>query len=101
MTCQLEESEDNSSTDESEVYSSDSPAMSHKRRIKVGTTVHIPPDILKSSIVVQSLIRNQISSTAISSVMHDIVKAAGGEPSNLNLSNATAQRYRNETVSTL
>jgi len=92
LSCQLEDSESNSSTDKSDVYTSENPAISHKKRMKIGTTVHIPPDILKTPTVVQSLIRNQVSSTAISSVMHDIVRAAGGEPSSLNLSYATAQR---------
>ena len=71
---------------------------SHKRRVKTGVTVFIPPNILKAPTVVQSLVRNKISSAAISDVMHDIVTSVEGDPSRLSLSYATTQRYRVETV---
>ena len=74
---------------------------SHKRCVKSGVTVFIPPNILKSPKVVQSLVRNNISSSAISSVMHDIVTAVEGDPSTLSLSYATTQRYKVETVETI
>ena len=74
---------------------------SHKRCVKTGVTVFIPPNILKSPKVVQSLVRNNISSSAISSVMHDIVTAVEGDPSKLSLSYATTQRYRVEAVKTI
>ena len=74
---------------------------SHKRCVKTGVTVFISPNILKSPKVVQSLVRNNISSFAISSVMHDIVTAVEGDPSKLSLSYATTQRYRVEAVKTI
>ena len=44
----------------------------HRRIIKTGVDCHIPPDILKKPRVVQALVRNAVSSTTISAVMHEI-----------------------------
>ena len=63
---------------------------SHKRQKKTGVEVFLPPDILKSPKVVSSLVRNKISSTAITSVIHDIVEAAGSDPTKLHLSQQNA-----------
>ena len=71
---------------------------SHKRQKKTGVEVFLPPDILKSPKVVSSLVRNNISSTAITSVIHDIVEAAGSDPTKLHLSHQYAWRGQNETI---
>ena len=70
----------------------------HKRSVKTGVQVHIPPDILKSPAVVQALVRNKVSSTAISAVMHEIITVAEGDPSKLSLSYTTTERYKLETI---
>ena len=70
----------------------------HKRSVKTGVQVHIPQDILKSSAVVQALVRNKVSSTAISAVMHEIITVAEGDPSKLSLSYTTTERYKLETI---
>ena len=71
---------------------------SHKRTVKTGVEVFIPHDFLKSPKVVQSLVRNNISSTAISAVMHTIIESFGGETEKLSLSFKTMQRYSAEVL---
>ena len=67
----------------------DQVSRSHKRSVKTGVGVHISHDILKAPNVVQALVRNKISSSAISAVMHEIVAASEGDPSKLSLSYAS------------
>ena len=69
-----------------------------KEEKKTGVNVFLPPDILKSPKVVSSLVRNKITPTAITSVLHDIVEAAGSDPKKLHLSHQYAWRSQNETV---
>ena len=70
--------------------SSDQVSKSHKRSVKTGAGVHIPHDILKAPNVVQALVWNKISSSAISAAMHEIM-ATSGDPSKLSLSYASAE----------
>ena len=58
----------------------------HRRTVKTGVDVHIPPDTLKMPKVVQSLVRNKVPSTAIASIMHEIVWDVNGDPAKLCLS---------------
>ena len=92
----------NSSTDDEmslcPTTSSDQVSRSHKRSVKTGVRVHIPHDILKALNAVQALVRNKISSSAISAVMHEIVAASEGDPSKLSLSYASTERYRIEAI---
>ena len=78
--------------------SSDQVSRSHKRSVKTGVGVHIPHDILKAPIVVQALVRNKISSSAIFAVMHEIVTTSEGDPSKLSLSYASTERYKIEAI---
>ena len=64
--------------------------------MKTGIDVHIPPDILKRPNVVQSLVRNKVPSTAIASVMYEIISEVNGDPAKLSLSYASTERYRVE-----
>ena len=66
--------------------------------MKTGADVHIPHDILKAQNVVQVLVRNKISTSAISAVMHEIVATSEGDPSKLSLSYASIERYRIEAI---
>ena len=72
--------------------SSDQVSRSHKRCVKTGVGVHISYDILKAPNVVEALVRNKISSSAISAVMHEIVTTSEGDPSKLSLSYASTER---------
>ena len=74
------------------------PNRSHKRSIESGLEVFIHYDFLKSPKVVQSLLRNKITPTAISAVMHDIIESVDGDPKKLNLCYKTVQRYMTEGV---
>ena len=78
--------------------SSDQVSRSHQRSVKTGVGVHIPHDILKAPNVVQALVWNKISSSAISAVMHEIVATSEGDPSKLSLSYASTERYRIEAI---
>lgn len=71
---------------------------SHEICVKTGVNVFIPHSVLKSLGVVQSLLRNNVSSSAISSVMHDIIKAVGGDASKVSLRYATTERYQLQSV---
>ena len=73
----------------------------HRRTVKTGTAVRILPNILKAPAVVQALIRNKVSSSAISSVMHEIVLSTGGDPKQLSLSYTSTERYRVEAIKLL
>ena len=73
----------------------------HRRLVKTGVVVHIPPDILRTPTVAQSLVRNKISSTAISAVMHEIITAAQGDSSKLSLSYSSTERYKLEAIENL
>ena len=53
--------------------------------MKTDVLVHIPPDIIRTPTVAQSLARNEVSSIAISAVMHTIITAAQEDPSKLSL----------------
>ena len=66
---------------------SSTPRRKHRRMtVKTEVDVHIPPDILKRPKVAQSLVRNKVPSTAIASIMHEIVWEVNGDPAKLCLS---------------
>ena len=92
----LEDFDDDDVEFEPEIASTPKPNRSHKRTIKTGLDIFIPHDFLKSPKVIQTLVRNKVSSTAISAVMSSIVESVGGETDRLNLSyksvNATVVR---------
>ena len=93
---------DASTDDEAEpFYNPAKTARNHKKLVKTGVDVHIPSNILKAPRVVQALVRNQVSSSAISAIMHDIITTADGDPSKLSLSYATTERYKLETIQTI
>ena len=66
--------------------------------MKTGVGVHIPHAILKAPNVVQALVRNKISSSAISAAMHEIVTTSEGDLSKLSLSYASTERYRIKAI---
>ena len=90
--------DDNDGSSDVEFDTSSPSKIGHRKSVKTGLTVQIPPHILKDKKVVQSLVRNQVTSTAISSVFHDIVVALDGDPNKLCLSYASAERYRVEST---
>ena len=90
-----------STDDDQDNYSSNTPERKHRRLVKTGVVVHIPPDILRTLTVAQSFVLNKISSTAISAVMHEIITAAQGDPSKLSLSYSSTERYKLEAIENL
>ena len=72
------------------------PVRSHKRTVKTGTTITIPPDILKSPILNSVCIRNKITPTEKSALLHAIITECNGSVSAVNLSVTTAYKYNFE-----
>ena len=64
----------------------------HTRTVKSGVTVFIPHDILKSRELVACSIRNNISSTKLSAVLHTLISACGEDPSKVSLDPSTVHR---------
>ena len=64
----------------------------HKRTSRTGYTITIPHDILKNPDIVAICTRNSISPTAMSAVMHTLVRVCGGDASHISLSTWTAWR---------
>ena len=69
------------------------PKQLHVREKKVGTTLFIPHDIMKDPSFVSAYVRNGISPTAISAVLHELIKVCGGDPDSVSLSYASTNRY--------
>ena len=91
-TCQLADSDDNNSdNDKGDTTTEATGKRGHKRKVKTGVTIFLPHDVLKKPKVVQTLIRNKISSAAISQVIKDIVESADADPNKLSLSYATTE----------
>ena len=70
----------------------------HRRSVKTGINIFMPHDILRHPKVVQSLVRNSISSSAIASVLRSIIEGCNGDPSKVVLSYTQIERYKVETV---
>lgn len=66
---------------------------SHKRAKKTGTTIFIPHDVLKSSLIVSAAVRNKISPTALSATLHSVIDACAGDSSKVNLHHSQAYRW--------
>ena len=68
------------------------PKRSHKRRVKTGTTIFIPHDVLKAPELVSTTTRNKITPTAMSACLHSLISACKGDTSAVNLHYSTAYR---------
>ena len=64
----------------------------HTRTVKSKVNVFIPHDILKSKELVACSIRNNISSTKLSAILHTMISAWGGDPSTVSLDPSTVHR---------
>ena len=64
----------------------------HTRTVKSEVNVFIPHDILKSKELVACSIRNNISSTKLSAILHTMISAWGGDPSTVSLDPSTVHR---------
>ena len=62
------------------------------RSTKTGVTITITRDILKDPEMLSMCVRNHISPTAMSAMLHTLVKVSGGDPNLLSLSTSTALR---------
>ena len=64
----------------------------HSRISKTGTSLFVPYDIMKNPAFVSAYVRNGISPTAMSAVLHELITVCGGDPLKVSLSYATANR---------
>ena len=91
------EAEDDESETPSTSYELETPRR-HKRVKKVGTPSFWSPDVLKHPAIVESVVRNRISSTALSDLAHSFLTATGGNPETVYLSQSSAMRFTGATV---
>ena len=70
----------------------------HRRTKKAGVDVFIPHDILKSSELIACSLRNNISSTQLSAIVHSLILACGGDSTKVSLSSCSAWRYRTSVI---
>ena len=70
----------------------------HRRLVKCGIDIFVPHDILKNPDLVSCSIRNNISSTQLSAIVHSLVAACGGDLYKLCLNPRTAHRCRTAIV---
>ena len=73
----------------------------HKRMKKTGSDIHVPFDILKSSKLVSTAVRNNISPTALAATVESLITSCGGDTSAINLHFTQSYRYRKEVVSNI
>jgi hypothetical protein len=85
-------SADESVDDEYDPTESQESKWSHKRIKKTGENVTIPFDVLKSPKLVSTVVRNNISPTALAATVSSFVSACKGDPTKLNLHHT--QSYR-------
>ena len=64
----------------------------HRRSLKTGQTLFIPHDILNSPLVVANALGNNISTTVLSSLFHDIIVSLNGDPNRFSISCTTLHR---------
>ena len=64
----------------------------HKRMVKSTVTIFILHDILKSKEMVSCSMRNSISSTKPSAVVHTHISTCGGDPSKVLIDPSTVHR---------
>ena len=89
---QEEEATDVVEDNNDQTYVQDTPKRSHKRVIKTGTTAFWPHNVLKSPVVVETAIRNNVSSTALSALAQSLIQATSGDPTKVNLHYKTAYK---------
>ena len=81
-------------SEETDADSASHQSRSHYRRVKTGTTIFIPHDIFKKPGFVSNQIRNGITPTAAAASLHSLIETCDGDPSRVNLSYSTVQRYK-------
>ena len=64
----------------------------HRRQIKTGDYIPTPFNILKSEQLVSTVVRNNITPTAVAATVHALVEACRGDPSKLNFHPSQAYR---------
>ena len=93
-----EPSELDSSDSEFIPMSDQTPKRSHRRNVKVGTPAHIPHDILKNKLVVETAVRNNITPTAAAELTRSIISASSGDLNKVSCSYNSSYKYRTEAV---
>ena len=64
----------------------------HTRTVKNGVNVFIPHDIFKSTELVACSIRNNISSTKLSAILHTLISACGRDPFEVSRDTSTVHK---------
>ena len=64
----------------------------NKRMVKNGVTIFIPHDILKSKEMASGSMKNNISLTKLSAVVHSLISTCGGDPSKVSIDPSTLHR---------
>ena len=89
---EMNDSADSSESDEDFTFVKQTDRRQH-RRTKSGVDLHIPPDILKNELIQSTAIRNKVTPTALSAVVHSIVSACNsGDTSGIYLHHTQAYR---------
>ena len=99
---QLQDADSESDNDKDFVDSTiSSKRRSHKRSVFTGSPAFWPHNVLQSPQVIETAVRNSISSTALCEVTRTLVEATGGDPKAVVLSYASTYRYRLAAFNTI
>ena len=88
----IEEKEDSDFDNTIEETSINFPERSHKRVVKTGTTLFVPPDFLKLPGIVSAAVRNKVTPTSLTSMMRAFIEECGGDVNSVNLSYSRCHR---------
>lgn len=86
---------------DNELFVPPSPKKTHKRSVKVGTTITLPHDVLKSKKLVSASIRNDVSPTALVAIVEALIETTGGNKEAVVLSASRVHQYRLDTTKTI
>ncbi len=70
------------------------PSTKKKRKVKVGTTITLPHDVLQSRNLVSTSVRNKVSPTALAGIVGALIEDTGGDKKAVNLSYSMSYKYR-------
>ena len=74
------------------------PKRSHKRTVKVGTTITVPHNVLKSKNLVSTSVRNKVSPTALAGIVSALIDNTGGNKNAVTLSYTRTYSHRLEAI---
>ena len=74
---------------------------SHKRTVKVGTTITVPHDVMRSKCLMSVAVRNKVSPTALASIVGAIIDESGGNKEAVVLSPTQTRFHRLEAIKSI